>query len=68
MSTWWTILGSAGVLTIAWNSFVRTKDAQQARTAKLHNQRHTALTVASKLSPMQPVRSMKHPGWSITRR
>jgi hypothetical protein len=32
MSTWWTILGSAGVL-----------------TAKLHNQRHTALTVASKL-------------------
>jgi hypothetical protein len=49
MSTWWTILGSAGVLTIAWNSFVRTKDAQQARTAKLHNQRHTALTVASKL-------------------
>lgn len=49
MSTWVTILGSAGVLTIAWNAFVRRKDAQQARTAKLHNQRHTALTVASKL-------------------
>jgi len=49
MSTWLTILGSAGVLTIGWNAFVRWRDARQARTARLHNQRHTALTVASKL-------------------
>ena len=49
MPTWLTILGSAGVLTIGWNAFVRWRDARQARAARLHNQRHTALTVASKL-------------------
>jgi hypothetical protein len=49
MSTWLTILGSPGVLTIGWNAFVRWRDARQARAARLHNQRHTALTVSSKL-------------------
>lgn len=49
MPTWLTLLFSAGVLGICWNAYARKKDANEARSIRLHDKSHTALTVATKL-------------------